>query len=258
MTYAPVLQQVLDREPEPDGGVRGEDIDYDGGGIAYRGYLAVPAAATGPVPGVLVVHDWLGVTDATRMRCDMLARLGYAAFAADVYGADVRPGPAEAPKVAGSFYGDVDRWRSSLTAAFERFNADPAVDPGRTAAIGYCFGGSSALQLARTGADLRAVVSFHGGLQPGPAGEAAGIRATVLILTGAVDPVVPDDAVRAVQDEFRAAPDLDWQVVTYAGAMHAFSVPGADAPERGAQYQELADRRSWIAMKDLFAEALAG
>jgi dienelactone hydrolase len=256
MSYEPVLQTVLDREPEPPGGVIGQDVEYDADGTVCRGYLAVPAGAQGPVPGVLVVHDWLGVTDATRMRCDMLARLGYAALAADVYGADVRPGEAEASQVAGGYYGDQALWRSRLSAAFGRLAAEPAADAGRLAAIGYCFGGSSALQLARTGADLRAVVSFHGGLSTGPEGEAERIRAKLLVLTGGADPVVPDDAVRALEDELRSAPEVDWQVVTYSGAMHAFTVPTANAPDHGAAYDERADRRSWTAMKDFFAETL--
>jgi dienelactone hydrolase len=256
MAYEPVLQTVLDREPEPAGGITSGDVDYEAEGVAYRGYLAAPADATGPVPGVLVVHDWLGVTDATRMRCDMLARLGYAAFAADVYGADVRPSDADAMQVAGSYYGDQEKWRAHLAAALDRFSAEQGVDTGRLAAIGYCFGGSSALQLARMGADLRAVVSFHGGLSTGPEGEAEAIKAKLLVLTGGVDPVVPDEAVQAFEEELRTAPEVDWQVVTYSGAMHAFTVPTANAPQYGAQYDERADRRSWTAMKDFFAETL--
>lgn len=256
MPYAPLLQSVLDREPEPPGGVRGADVDYEVAGTACRGYLAAPADADGPVPGVLVVHDWFGVTDTVRMRCDMLARLGYAAFAADVFGADVRPSPEQAPQVAGSYYSDPARWRERLTGAYDRLRSDRAVDPGRTAAMGYCFGGASALNLARTGADLRAAVSFHGSLSTGPEGEAAGIRAKLLVLTGTSDPIVPDDAVHAFQEELRQAPDVEWEVVTYAGAMHAFAVPGTDAPDHGAQYQERADRRSWQAMKEFFAETL--
>lgn len=256
MAYQSELQTVLDREPEPPGGTVGTEVDYDAGGVSARGYLAVPADASGPLPAVLVVHDWLGVTDATRMRCDMLARLGYAAFAVDVYGADVRPDGAEAAQVAGRYYGDQATWRARLTAGLERLLAEPAVDADRVAAVGYCFGGSSALQLARTGAPLRAVVSFHGGLSTGPEGEAARIGAKLLVLTGGADPVVPDADVVALQDELRSAPDVDWQVVTYAGAMHAFTVPTADAPDHGAQYQERADRRSWTAMKDFFAESL--
>ncbi|MGN6743271.1 MAG: dienelactone hydrolase family protein [Amnibacterium sp.] len=255
-TYAPDLDRILSREPEPDGGVRTAEIDYDVDGTVCRGFLAVPADARGPVPGVLVVHDWLGVTDTVRMRCEMLARLGYAAFAADVYGADIRPTEQEAPQAAGRFYGDRTLWRRRITAAFDRMRQEEAVDGARTAAIGYCFGGSTALELARTGADLRGVVSFHGGLQAGPAGEAEGIRASLLILTGASDPVVPDADVQAVQDELRSVPALDWQIVTYAGAMHAFAVPGANHPDHGVAFDARAERRSWAAMKDFFAELL--
>ena len=256
MSYEPVLQTVLDREPAPAGGTTGTEVDYEAGGTAFRGYLARPVDVEGPLPAVLVVHDWMGVTDATRMRCDMLARLGYAAFAADVYGADVRPSPEEAPQVAGRFYGDQDAWRANLAAALDRLVAEPGIDPDRLAAIGYCFGGSSALQLARTGAPLKAVVSFHGGLQTGPEGEAERIAAKLLVLTGGADPHVPDESVVALEQELRGVPAVDWQVVTYSGAMHAFTVPTADSPEFGAAYDERADRRSWTAMKDFFAEAL--
>lgn len=256
MTYEPALQTVLDREPEPSGGTVGEEVEYDAGGITGKGYLARPADADGETPGVLVVHDWLGVTDATRMRCDMLARLGLIAFAVDVYGAGTRPDGGEAAGVAGRFYGDQALWRSRLTAGLDRLVAEPGVDPARLAAIGYCFGGSSALQLARAGADLRAVVSFHGGLQTGPEGEAARVSAKLLVLTGAADPIVPDADVVAFEEELRGAPGVDWQLVSYSGAMHAFTVPTANAPDHGAAYDERADRRSWTAMKAFFAEAL--
>lgn len=256
MSYETVLQTVLDREPEPEGGTTGADVDYEADGVRYRGYLALPADAQGALPGVLVVHDWLGVTDSTRMRCDMLARLGYAAFAADVYGADTRPSEADAAGVAGRFYGDQETWRARVTAALDRLAEEPSVDPDRLAAIGYCFGGSSALQLARTGAPLRAVVSFHGGLQTGPAGEAERIEPKILVLTGGSDPHVPTESVVAFEEELRAVPAIDWQVVTYSGALHAFTVPTANTPEYGAAYDERADRRSWTAMKDFFAETL--
>jgi dienelactone hydrolase len=256
MAYESTLQTVLDREPEPAGGTVGADVDYESEGVRFRGYLAVPAVAEGSVPGVLVVHDWLGVTDATRMRCDMLARLGYAAFAADVYGAGTRPSEEEAAGVAGRFYGDEATWRARLGAALARLAEEPTVDPTRLAAVGYCFGGSSALQLARTGAKLRAVVSFHGGLQTGPAGEAARIAAKLLVLTGGADPHVPVESVMALEGELAAVPTIDWQVVTYSGAMHAFTVPTANTPEYGAAYDERADRRSWTAMKDFFVEVL--
>lgn len=251
--YSSTLSSILDREPEPSEGITTSEVAYEVDGTACAGFLALPAG-DGPAPGVLVVHDWLGVGDYVRMRCEMLARLGYVAFAADVFGADTRPGPAEAAQVAGGFYGDLPLFRSRLTGALERLLAEDRVDATRTAAIGYCFGGVGALQLARTGADLSGVVSFHGGVQAGPEGEAQAIRAKVLILHGAIDPVVPDDTIVALENEFRAVPDLDWQLTAYSGAMHAFTLPDANMPEHGAQYNAVAERRSWLAMKDFFAE----
>ncbi|WP_295788061.1 dienelactone hydrolase family protein [uncultured Microbacterium sp.] len=253
--YAPHLTAILDREPVPAAGIVSHEVDYGADGVAFRGYLARPGGE-GRHPGILVVHDWLGVTDYVRMRCDMLARLGYVAFAADVYGADVRPAPDEAAGVAGGFYQDRPLWRARLTAAFARMRQEPSVDPERTAAIGYCFGGSSVLELARTGADVDAVVSFHGGLLTGPAGEAEEITAKVLVLHGAADPVVPDGDLLAFENDLRTAPSVDWQVVTYANAMHAFTLPDADAPEQGALFDARAERRSWATMKAFLSEVL--
>ena len=178
------------------------------------------------------------------------------ALAADVYGAGVRPSPAEAARTAGSFYGDKALFRRRVAGAFDRLLAEDRVDATRTAAIGYCFGGAGVLELARTGADVSAVVSFHGALHAGPVGEAEAIQAKVLIQHGAIAPIVPDDAVVALEDEFRAVPSLDWQLTAYSGAMHAFAVPDANSPEHGAQFNAVAERRSWQAMKDFFAEVL--
>ena len=251
--YPASFQTILDREPERPAGITTADIDYDADGTPCRGFLATPVGVHN-APGVLVVHDWSGVNDYAKMRCEMLARLGYVAFAGDIYGASVRPAPDEAPAVAGGFYRDQPLFRARLSAAFDRLLAEDTVDRTRTAAVGYCFGGSGVLQLARTGADLTGAVTVHGSLQTGPEKEAAAIRAKVLILTGASDPVVPDDAVMAVQNEFRTVPDLDWQIVTYASAMHAFTLPTADAPDHGAQFNARAEARSWIAMKDFLTE----
>ncbi len=174
-----------------------------------------------------------------------------------MYGGGLTPSPADAPKVAGRFYGDQDLWRSRMTAALAAMLAEPMVDRTSTAAIGYCFGGSAALQLARTGADLRGVVCFHGGLQAGPEGEAAGIRANLLVLTGGSDPVVPPQAIAEFADELRAAPQIDWQIHVYSGAMHAFAVPTANTPEHGAAFDPVAERRSWAAMKTFLSEIFA-
>lgn len=252
----PDLAALRDREPVPPFALRTTEVRYEHDGTPLLGHLAAPDG-DGPYPGVLVVHDWFGVGDHVRVRCEMLARLGYVALAADIFGEGVRPTTgAEASELARGFYRDLPLLRARAGAGLARLAAEPGVDASRLAAIGYCFGGSTALQLARSGADLAGVVSFHGGLQTGPPGEAAAIRASVLVLTGAADPVVPDSAVTAWEDELRQAPDVEWQVVTYSGAMHAFSVPGTDAPEHGSQFQPTAERRSWAAMKGFLAEVL--
>jgi dienelactone hydrolase len=246
---------VLQTVPEPAGAdIRVDDVPYDHEGTELLGVLAKDAAIAGRRPAVLVVHDWHGVNEHVEARVTMLARLGYVAFGADIYGAGVRPGDDTAAQVAGGFYQDLPLLRARATAGLERLLADPDVDPARVVVMGYCFGGSTALELARTGADLVGAVAFHGGLIAHDPSDAAAIRAKLLVLTGGADPVVPDEAVHAWQDEMRAAPDVDWQVVTYSGAMHAFAVPGTDAPDHGAQYQERADRRSWQALRVFLAE----
>ena len=250
--YAPALTAILDREPALPAGVLGDEVPYVVGDLDCLGYVARPADSL-PHPGVLVIHDWLGVTDVTRMRCDMLARLGYIAFAADLYGAALRPGPQEAAGVAGGFYGDVPLWRERILGGYAQLRAFEDVEQDRTAAIGFCFGGASALHLARTGAAVKGVVSFHGSLPSSPAGEAERIGAELLVLHGGADPLVPDDMVLAFENELRQT-DVDWRIVTYAGAMHAFRVPFANSPEHGAQYDERADRRSWAEMKAFFDE----
>ncbi|MGI3785612.1 MAG: dienelactone hydrolase family protein [Janthinobacterium lividum] len=256
MTYPSNLTAVLDLEGPSAAGTTSNDLDYDVDGVRCRGYLSRPDDDQ-THPGVLVLHEWTGIGDYVRMRADMLARLGYIALAADLYGADVRPTPQEAPAIAGRYYDDQPLLRSRLVGSFETLLAQPGVDPQATAAIGYCFGGAAALQLARTGIDVGGVVSFHGTLQTGPAGEAAGIRAKLLVLHGAADPMVPDADITALQDELRAARTLDWQLTAYSGAMHAFTMPHVDAPEHGAQFNPIVERRSWQAMKSFLTEVFS-
>lgn len=244
------IDDILATVPEPAGAdITVETVRYDHDGTALEGVLAKDTAIGERRPGVLIIHDWLGVGDHVAARATMLARLGYVAFAADIYGADVRPTPAEAPGVAGSFYANLPLLRARAEAGLARLVADPHVDPDKVVVIGYCFGGSTALELARTGAKLAGAVSFHGGLIAHDPSDADAIRAKLLVLTGAADPVVPDEKVHEWQDEMRSAPQVDWQVITYSGAMHAFAVPGTDSPEHGAQYQAAADRRSWQAFQ---------
>ncbi|MGS0686564.1 dienelactone hydrolase family protein [Nakamurella sp. GG22] len=245
---------VLDRTPLPAGSVIDTGpVDYVLDGTALQGYFA--ADVTSPLlrPGVLVVHDWGGIGEYVRVRAQMLARLGYVALAADIYGADVRPSPAEAPVVAGGYYRDPALTRARVAAGLEQLRAHPLVDPRRIAVIGYCFGGWVALELARSGADLTGVVTFHAALSASDPADAATISGKVLVLSGASDPVVPDEQILAFENEMRAA-GVDWQLVRYGGALHAFTQPEVNMPEHGAAYQPAAERRSWTAMRDFFDE----
>ena len=249
---SPVHAALLDTVPVGDSQVVTSPVDYSADGTDFEGYLAFDSALDGPRPGVLVVHDWNGLGEYTRVRAQMLARLGYVAFAPDIYGRGVRPDDSEAPAIAGRYYGDPALMRARVTLGLAQLQSQPTVDPNRIAAIGYCFGGSTALALAADGAPIAGVTSFHGALSPIGADDAAGIQAKILVLTGAADPVVPDEAVLAFENSLRAAPEVDWQVVSYSGAMHAFTLPEAAAPTHGAQYHAVAARRSWRAMLDFF------
>jgi dienelactone hydrolase len=254
-TYDDILATV----PEPAGSdISVETIDYDEHGTALQGYLARDNAIAGPRPAVIVIHDWLGVNDHVKARVEMLARLGYVALAADIYGVEDRPAtPEDAPEVTKKYYGDLDLMRARAVAAHERLVAEPDVDASKIVVMGYCFGGSAALELARTGAELAGAVSFHGRLLSHEPSDASAIRARLLVLTGGADPGVPDEQVHEWQEEMRGAPAVDWDVVTYSGAMHAFAVPGTNHPPM-AQYDERADRRSWqqleLFLDDVFDE----
>ena len=228
-----------------------ETIAYDHEGLPLEGYLARDAQADERRPAVLVLHDWHGVGDTVRMRAQMLARRGYVAFAADLSGAGVRPQGDDAPEVAGQYYRDLALLRARVAAGFGWLQQHPAVDPARLAVIGYCFGGTAALEFARTGAPARGVVSFHGGLIAHDPSDAAAIAASLLVLTGGADPVVPDAAVAAFQDELRTAPHVDWQITTYSGAPHAFTIPGRDS------YRPVADARSWRSLVCFLDEVFA-
>ncbi len=231
-----------------------ERVEYTVAGAAYEGYLAYDDAIAGRRPAVLVVHDWMGVSDNTRRRADQLAALGYVAFAVDMYGKGRRPTSGkEAGQYAGALKADRAKTREGMNAALQLVRGYPFVDSARIAAIGYCFGGTCALELARDGADIRGVVSFHGGLDT-PHPEATHMRAKVLVLHGADDPHVPPAQVAAFEEEMRKA-GADWQLVAYGGAVHAFTVPSAgNDPSRGAAYNADADRRSWTAMRSFFDE----
>ena len=236
--------------------VKTTTVEYKEGDQVCEGFLAWDDAAKGKRPGVVVVHDWMGISGETERRTRMLADLGYVAFAADVYGKGTRPKDTkEAGALAGKYKGDLPLLRARVRAALDTLSKDPRVDPSKVFAIGYCFGGTAALELARSGAPLAGVVSFHGGLGTRDPADARNVKCPVLALHGAADPYVPPAEVAAFQKELTDA-KVDWQMVFYSGAVHAFTNPGAgNDPSKGAAYDEKADRRSWEAMKAFFAEA---
>jgi dienelactone hydrolase len=232
-----------------------ETIEYKQGDAVLEGYLAYDSSIKGQRPGVLIVHQWKGLTDYEKKRAGMLAQLGYNAFALDIYGKDIRPQSAqEAGAQAGKYRTNRDLLRARAQAGLAVLLKHELTDPKRVAAIGYCFGGTAVLELARGGADLAGVVSFHGGLDSPRPGDGKNIKCKVLVLHGADDPHVSPKDLAAFEDEMRQA-KVDWQLVKYGGAVHAFTDWNAgDNPGQGVAYNEKADRRSWEAMKEFFAE----
>ncbi|MGB8352439.1 MAG: dienelactone hydrolase family protein [Chthoniobacteraceae bacterium] len=232
-----------------------EMVEYKQGDTTLEGYLSYDDSLTGKAPGVLVVHDWYGMGDYVKMRADQLAKLGYVAFAADIYGKGVRPANAkEAGAQAGKYKSDRALLRERVKAGLDVLEKNPHVDTTRVAAIGYCFGGTTVLELARSGADIAGVVSFHGGLDSPTPADAKNIKCKVLVLHGADDPFEPAEQIAAFQDEMRKG-GVDWQMNYYSGAVHAFTRADVGSDNsKGIAYNEKADKRSWQAMKDFFAE----
>jgi len=232
-----------------------ETVVYRDGDQELEGFVARPEKVDGKVPGVLIIHDWSGLDGYEKRRARMLARLGYVAFAADIYGKGVRPEKREAKAAESSKYkSDPPLYRSRLEASLDELRAQPNVDPQRIAAIGYCFGGTGVLELARSGADIAGVVSFHGGLDTKAPAEPGSIKASVLILTGADDPYAPWADIEKLDAELRKA-GADYQIVIYGDAVHSFSNPDAgDDKASGNAYDLEADRRSWEHMRFFFDE----
>ncbi len=235
--------------------IKTETIEYKDGDTTLEGHLAYDTGFTGPRPAVLVVHQWMGLTDYEKKRCEMLVKLGYVAFAVDIYGKGIRPTTvSEAGAQAGKYKSDRALLRQRVNAGLACLRKQGRVDAGRIAAIGYCFGGTTVLELARSGADVAGVVSFHGGLDSPKPEDGKNIKCKVLALHGADDPFVPEKDLAAFEAELRAA-KVDWQLVQYGGAVHSFTDWKADGSLKGAQYNERADRRSWADMEQFLVES---
>ena len=224
--------------------------------MTLKGYLAYNDSIKGKRPGVLVVHEWWGNNDYSRMRADMLAKLGYVAFAVDMYGeGKVADTPADAGKLAGGVMSDMNGMKSRFLAALEQLRKNKAVDPTRIAAIGYCFGGGVALNMACAGADLKGVVSFHGSLAAVVPAKPGIVKAKILVCNGAADLFNPEAAV----SKFRA--DLDsskvkYKFINYPDALHAFTNPASTEVGKKFNipiaYNEKADKKSWADMEEFF------
>ncbi len=233
------------------------DVEYKQEGTVLEGYHVYDDAVAGRRPAVLVVHQWTGVSNYEKRRARMLAELGYNVFAADIYGKGIRPpAPGPAGEESGKYKADRALYRARLIAALEVLQQDEHSDPSSIAAIGYCFGGTGVLELARAGAPILGVVSFHGGLDAGEGFAAkAGLKMPgILVLHGAADPYVPAAQVADFKKEMAAA-GADLEFIAYDGAVHAFTQPQAgDDPSKGAAYHAEADAKSWQAMKEFFAK----
>jgi dienelactone hydrolase len=236
--------------------MRIEDIEYTVGGARMVGHLAVDDEQPGPRPGVLVCHEGPGLDEHAKGRAERLAGLGYGAFALDYHGDGKPLQRDEMMSRLGALMGDPDRIRELGNAGLSILLAEGDVDPRRVAAIGYCFGGTMALELARSGADLAAVVGFHSGLQTQRPAEPGGVKAGILVCIGADDPMVPVEQRSAFEQEMRAA-DVDWRMNVYGGAVHSFTNPSAELLGMpGIAYHQPTDERSWRAMLDFFDERL--
>ena len=240
--------------------ISSREIEYTSNGDLHKGYFAWDADAGQPRPGIVVIHEWWGLNDYIRSRADMLAESGYCALAIDMFGnGRTAADPDEAGTLMNAVLSDMETGTRRLVAGYDTLVAQPEVDGGETAAIGYCFGGAMALHMARTGMPLKSVVSFHGALgsfhAPGP-GE---VKARILVCHGGDDAMVSMDDVSAFRKEMDHA-EANYDVIVYQGASHGFS--SRAATENGKKYgipvgyNEKADKESWVAMMALFDECL--
>jgi dienelactone hydrolase len=236
--------------------VRTQNVEYTADGIQMIGYLAVDDTQPGRRPAVLVCHEGPGLDDHAQSRAERLAGLGYAAFALDYHGGG-KPLPREEVMARlGPMMSDPLRIRALAQAGLDVLLADEKSDSNRVAAIGYCFGGTMALELARAGTNLRAVVGFHSGLATTRPEDASQIKASVLVCIGTEDPIIPPEQRAAFEDEMRKG-GVDWRMNLYGGAGHSFSnLRAGELGMRGIAHHPPTDERSWRAMLDLFEEKL--
>ncbi len=233
-------------------------VEYKSGDQMFEGVVAMDSTLKGKKPGVVVFHNWMGVTGEVESKITELAKLGYVAMAADVYGKGIRPKDTkEAGELATKYKNDRKLLRERATIALDELKKNAHVDSSKLFATGYCFGGTTALELARSGAPLLGTVSFHGGLLNPTPSDAKNIKGQVLVFHGAVDPFVPADEVAAFKKEMDES-KVPYELVMFANTVHSFTEKAAGNDiSKGAAYNATADKRSWEGMKSFFVE-LAG
>jgi dienelactone hydrolase len=234
-------------------------VDYSSGGTELQGSLAWDDARQGKRPGVLVIHEWWGHNQHARNQAIRLAEAGYVAFALDMFGkGKVTTHPADAQAFVAEVTSDPERLQTRFTDALALLRRDPHVDPGKIAVVGYCFGGTVALNMARAGTDVDAVIALHAGLRLSVPAAPGRTKAKILVLTGGADAMVPPEQVAAFEKEMAAA-GASVQVISYPGARHGFTNPDADqAGMPNLAYSAEADRKSWQALLALLQEVFAG
>ncbi len=237
--------------------VKTREVEYQQDSTALQGFMAWDDAVKTKRPGVLVVHEWWGHNAYARQRAEQLAKAGYVAFALDMYGkGKVTTHPADAQAFVADATKDVAVVTARFQAALDQLKQDPHVNPDKIAAIGYCFGGAIALAMARSGADLDAVATFHGALATEHPAEKGKVRARLLVMTGLADSFVSPEQVAAFDAEMKAA-GANYRIIRYPGARHSFTNP--DAASYGMEalaYNANADKQSWAAMLKMFKQAL--
>jgi dienelactone hydrolase len=232
-------------------------VEYTHGDALLEGYLAISDTQQGPRPGVVIAHAWGGRSGLEEETARRLAELGYAGFALDMYGKGVRgQSRDENAALIAPFLENRSMLQERISCSVSALQLISEVDSSRIAAVGYCFGGLCVLDLARSGAAIRGVVSVHGLFAPPEPQQPLSIKAKVLALHGHEDPMVPVEAVNRLEQELTDA-GADWQIHVYGGTMHAFTNPNANDPEFGTVYNERAARRAWASTTDFLAEVLA-
>ncbi len=234
-----------------------ETVVYKDGSTELEGFLAYDSSLVGmKSPGIVVIHQWAGLSDHEKERSIRLAELGYVAFAVDIYGKGIRPSDmGERGKQAGKYKGNRALFRERLLAGYKKLQSYKFVNRNKMGAIGFCFGGTGVLELARTGVSMKGGVSFHGGLDNPKPGDSAAIRCPILVCTGADDPSVPPSQVSAFENEMTKN-KVNFEVISYPGAVHAFTQKAAGNDiSKGAAYNQEADEKSWVSMKQFFVKA---